>query len=191
MSEQLWHRTAGELADLISSKQVSSREVIDAHLERIEEVNGHLNAVTITLTERAQAEADAADAAIAAGEDLGPLHGVPFTIKENIDVAGTATTSGLPAFAEMVSAVDAPLVERMRDAGAVPLGRTNLPELGLRVSTNNPLRGLTRNPWHPDLTAGGSSGGEGSAIGSGMSPIGLGNDIGGSLRNPAFCCGIA
>ena len=191
MSEQLWHRTAGELADLISSKQVSSREVIDAHLERIEEVNGHLNAVTITLTERAQAEADAADAAIAAGEDLGPLHGVPFTIKENIDVAGTATTSGLPAFAEMVSAVDAPLVERMRDAGAVPLGRTNLPELGLRVSTNNPLRGLTRNPWHPDLTAGGSSGGEGSAISSGMSPIGLGNDIGGSLRNPAFCCGIA
>ena len=191
MSEQLWHRTAGELADLISSKQVSSREVIDAHLDRIGQVNGHLNAVTVTLTEQAQAGADAADAAVAAGEELGPFHGVPFTIKENTDVAGTATTSGLPAFAEMVSAVDAPLVERMRNAGAIPLGRTNLPELGLRVSTNNPLRGLTRNPWHPDLTAGGSSGGEGSAIGSGMSPIGLGNDIGGSLRNPAFCCGIA
>jgi amidase len=191
MSEQLWQRTAGELADLISSKQVSSREVIDSHLERIEEVNGHLNAVTVTLTERAQTGADAADAAVAAGKELGPLHGVPFTIKENIDVAGTATTSGVPAFAELVSEVDSPLVERMTGAGAVPLGRTNLPEMGLRVSTNNPLRGLTRNPWHPGLTAGGSSGGEGSALGSGMTPIGLGNDIGGSVRNPAFCNGVA
>ena len=191
MTKELWQCTATELANLIASKEASSSEVIDAHLNRIGEVNGHLNAVTRVLEEEARADAAAADAAVMAGDDLGPFHGVPFTIKENIDTANTPTTQGLPIFANRISAVDAPIVERMRHAGGVALARTNLPELGLRVSTNNPLHGLTRNPWHPDLTAGGSSGGEGSAIGSGMSPFGLGNDIGGSVRNPAFCCGIA
>ncbi|CAN5878056.1 hypothetical protein BH24ACT15_BH24ACT15_37300 [soil metagenome] len=95
------------------------------------------------------------------------------------------------ALEQAIPTQDAPIVERIRAAGAIPIGRTNLPEMGLRISTNNPLRGLTRNPWDPELTAGGSSGGEGSAIASGMSPLGLGNDIGGSVRNPAFCCGIA
>ena len=190
MVEDLWKRTANDLAQMIAAGEASSLEVVDAHLDRIGEVNGWLNAVTRILAEEARTAAIDADAAVAAGEELGPLHGVPCTVKENVDVSGTATTQGLPAFAELIAPTDAPLVERLRGAGAIPIGRTNLPELGLRVSTDNPLHGLTRNPWHPDRTAGGSSGGEGSAIASGMSPLGLGNDIGGSVRNPAFCCGI-
>tara|TARA_B100002049_G_scaffold115098_1_gene85009 strand:- start:316 stop:1716 length:1401 start_codon:yes stop_codon:yes gene_type:complete len=191
VAEDLWKRTANDLAQLIAAGEVSSLEVVDAHLDRIEEVNGWLNAVTRVLTDEARAAAIDADAAVAAGDGLGPLHGVPCTVKENVDVSGTPTTQGLPAFAELIAPTDAPLVERLRGAGAIPIGRTNLPELGLRISTDNPLHGLTRNPWHPGRTAGGSSGGEGSAIASGMSPLGLGNDIGGSVRNPAFCCGIA
>ncbi len=191
MSDLLWQKSAMELAELIRTKQASSREIIDAHLDRIEAVNGDLNAVVVVLTEQARAEADKADAAVVAGEELGALHGVPMTVKENLDLVGTPTTSGMVILAEAMPTSDAPVVERMREAGAIPIGRTNLPEMGLRISTDNPLHGLTRNPWHPDMTAGGSSGGEASAIASGMSPIGIGNDIGGSLRNPAFCCGIA
>ncbi|WP_028067882.1 amidase [Solirubrobacter soli] len=187
MSEDLWRRGAGELAQLIAAREVSSREVVQAHLDRIEAVNPHLNAVVLVLADEALAAADAADAASAGG----PLHGVPFTVKENIDVAGTPTTSGVPALAEAVSPIDAPQVERLRAAGAIPIARTNLPDLGLRIHTDSSLRGLTRNPWDPDVTAGGSSGGEASALASGMSPLGLGNDVGGSLRNPAHCCGIA
>jgi amidase len=188
LSEELWRRGAGELAGLIASGDVSSREVVDAHLERIEAVNGHLNALVVVLADEARAAADAADAF---DGERGPLHGVPFTVKENIDVAGTATTSGIPALAEAVAPLDAPQVERWRAAGGIPIGRTNLPDLGLRIHTDSSLRGLTRNPWHPDVTAGGSSGGEGAALASGMSPLGFGNDVGGSLRNPAHCCGIA
>ncbi|RMH79099.1 MAG: indole acetimide hydrolase [Actinomyces sp.] len=188
--DELWRMSAGELAAAIARRQVSSREVVEAHLARIEEVNPRVNAVTRVLADEALAAADAADRDLAAGASTGPLHGVPFTIKENIDVAGTATTSGVPALADAVADTDAPTVSRLKAVGAIPLARTNLPEMGLRISTDNPLHGLTRNPWHPDLTAGGSSGGEGSALATGMSPLGLGNDLGGSLRNPAFCCGI-
>jgi amidase len=187
VSEELWRRGAGELATLIASREVSSREVVDAHLERIEAVNGHLNAITVVLADEARAAADAADRSSPAG----PLHGVPVTVKENIDLAGTPTTWGLPALAEAVPPTDAPVVERLRAAGAIPIGRTNLPDFGLRIHTDSSLRGLTRNPWDPSVTAGGSSGGEGAALASGMSPLGLGNDVGGSLRNPAHCCGIA
>lgn len=188
----LWKLGARELATLISRREVSSREVVEAHLERIDEVNGHLNAIVRRLDDSALAAADAADKVLATGGvPTGPLHGVPFTIKENIDVAGTPTTSGVPALAHAIAERDAPGVERMRAAGGIPIARTNLPDLGLRVHTNSSLHGLTRNPWHPDRTSGGSSGGEGSALASGMSPIGLGNDIGGSLRNPAHCCGVS
>src|SRR6185437_5942387 len=110
---------------------------------------------------------------------------------ENIDLAGTPTTQAVPALADAIAAVDAPQVERMRAAGAIPIGRTNLPDFGLRVHTDSALHGLTRNPWHPERSSGGSSGGEAAAIATGMSPLGLGNDLGGSLRNPAHCCGIA
>ena len=190
MSE-LWRRSASELAALIVRKEASSREVLEAHLARIEAVNPKVNAIVKVLAKEARNGADEADRKLAAKEALGPLHGVPFTIKENIDLAGTATTWGLPAFARAVVSLDAPIVERMRKAGAVPIGRTNLPDMGLRVHTHSSLHGVTRNPWHPGRTAGGSSGGEAAALATGMSPLGLGNDIGGSLRNPANACGIA
>jgi amidase len=184
--QELCKKSAHELAALIAAREVSSREVVESHLDRIGEVNEKLNAVTVTLAASALAAADDADAS----EPSGPLHGVPFTIKENIDCAGSATTQGLPGLAEAVPAADEPVVARMKAAGAIPLARTNLPEMGLRISTSNPLRGRTNNPWDETRTAGGSSGGEAAAIASGMSPLGLGNDLGGSLRNPAYCCGI-
>ena len=190
MSE-LWSHSASELAAIIARKEVSSREVVEAHLARIAAINPKLNAIVRVLAEEARKGADEADRKIASGEALGPLHGVPFTIKENIDQAGAPTTWGLPAFAQAVVPLDAPVVERMRRAGAVPIGRTNLPDMALRVHTASSLHGVTRNPWHPARTAGGSSGGEAAALATGMSPLGLGNDIGGSLRNPANACGIA
>jgi amidase len=183
-------RTATELAELIRSGEVSSVEVVQAHLNRIDSVNSQTNAVTVVLEESALAAAAEADRSLAAGEAAGPLHGVPFTIKENVDCVGSATTNGIPAFTGMMPSIDAPVVARMKNAGAIPLGRTNMPEMGLRLSTDNPLRGRTVNPWHPMLTAGGSSGGDAAALATGMTPFGLGNDIGGSLRNPAYCCGI-
>ena len=160
---------------------------MESHLGRIEAVNGRLNAITVVLADSAMVAAAEADRR----EPTGPLHGVPFTIKENIDCLDSATTRGVPALADSMPLLDAPVVARMKAAGAIPLGRTNLPELGMRITTDNPLHGRTLNPWHADRTPGGSSGGEASALASGMSPLGLGNDIGGSVRNPAFCCGVA
>jgi len=188
---ELWRMSAVELAAMIRNREVSSREVIQAHLDRIEAVNPYLNAIVRLLPDQALAAADAADRAVAAESALGPLHGVPFTVKENIDLAGTPTTQAIPALAEAVAPIDAPQVERLRAAGAIPIGRTNLPDFGLRVHTDSALHGLTRNPWNPQRTPGGSSGGEAAALATGMSPLGLGNDLGGSLRNPAHCCGVA
>jgi amidase len=144
-----------------------------------------------TLAEEARRDAAEADRKVATGQALGPLHGVPFTIKENIDVAGFPTTWGVPAFAGAIPPVDAPVVQRMRAAGAIAIGRTNLPDMGLRMHTDSSLHGLTRNPWNPARTASGSSGGDAVALATGMSALGLGNDIGGSLRNPASACGVA
>jgi amidase len=190
MSE-IWQLSATELAQRIARRELSSAEVVDAHLARIDAVNPALNAVVRVLADEARAAAALADKKLAAGETVGPLHGVPFTVKENIDMAGLPTTWGVPALAKAVVPADAPVVERMRAAGAIPIARTNLPDMALRVHTDSSLHGLTRNPWHPGRTAGGSSGGEAAALATGMSPIGLGNDIGGSLRNPANACGIA
>lgn len=190
MSE-LWQLGALQLAEKVRQGEASSREVVESHLARVDDVNPHLNAIVRRLDDEALVAADAADRAVVNGDKLGPLHGVPISVKENIDVAGTPTTQGVPAFASAIAAIDAPIVERMRAAGAIPFARTNMPDLGLRVHTRSSLHGLTLNPWNPLVTAGGSSGGEASAIASGMSPLGLGNDIGGSLRNPAHCCGIA
>ena len=190
MSNELWRKGALELADLIARKEVSSREVVAAHLARIDEVNPYLNAVVRRWDADSLSAADAADRAVATGDSLGALHGVPVTVKENIDLAGTPTTQSIAFLAEAVAVTDAPLVQRVRAAGAIPIGRTNLPDLGLRITTESSLHGVTHNPWHPTRTTGGSSGGEGAALASGMSPLGFGNDIGGSLRNPATCCGI-
>ncbi|HXQ11653.1 MAG TPA: amidase [Caulobacteraceae bacterium] len=188
---ELWRLSAGELARKIAAKEVSSVEVIEAHLLRIEAVNPGLNAIVRLLAHEARAEARAADLRIAEGGPFGPLHGVPMTVKENIDMAGLPSTWGVRPLAGAVVPLDAPVVERMRAAGAIPIGRTNLPDMALRVHTDSSLHGLTRNPWNADRTCGGSSGGEAVALATGMSPIGLGNDIGGSLRNPANACGIA
>lgn len=190
MSE-LWKHGAAALAGMIARRQVSSAEVVEAHLARIAAVNPALNAVVAVHAESARAAAGDADRAVAAGAALGPLHGVPFTVKANIDLVGQATTHGVPALANAFPGLDDPTVERMKGAGAIPIASTNLPDMGLRLHTDSGLYGLTRNPWSRDVTVGGSSGGEGAALASGMSPIGLGNDIGGSLRNPAFACGIA
>lgn len=191
MAGELWRKSAVELARDIRERRVSSQEVIEAHLERIAQVNGQVNAVVRVLADQARAAATDADAAIARGDVLGVLHGVPITVKENIDMAGLPTTQGVPALAEAIPQLDAPVVERMRAAGAIPIGRTNLPDLALRVHTDSTLYGRTKNPWKSDRTAGGSSGGEAAALATGMSPLGLGTDIGGSLRSPAHCCGIA
>lgn len=191
MSKELWRKSALELASDIRSGKATSREVLEAHLERVEAVNSHVNAVVRVMADDARAAADAADAAVKRGDALGALHGVPLSVKENIDIAGLPTTQGIPLLAEAIPPGDAPIVELMKKAGAIPFVRTNLPDLGLRVHTDSTLYGRTKNPWRQDRTAGGSSGGEGAALATGMSPIGVGNDIGGSLRNPAHACGIA
>lgn len=191
MANELWRSGAADLAEAIRTKQVKSREVVEAHLARIREVNPGLNAVTVILEDSALAAADAADAATAAGKPLGPLHGVPMTVKENIDLAGSATTQGIVAMAEAVPPLDAPHAGQLRAAGAIPIGRTNLPDFGMRWHTDNALRGATRNPWDASRTPGGSSGGEAVALATGMTPLGLGNDYGGSLRWPSQCNGTA
>jgi amidase len=191
VAKELWQLSAAALAQRIAARETSARAVVEAHLARIDAVNPRLNAVVKVLHDAALAAADAADRVVAQGGRLGPLHGVPFTIKANIDLAGDATTQGVRALAHAIAAADHPMVERMKRAGAIPIGRTNLPDLGLRLHTDSDLYGLTRNPWNAEYTVGGSSGGDAAALAAGMTPLGLGNDIGGSLRNPAFCCGIA
>ncbi len=183
--------SALDIAATVAARKVSAVEVIEAHLARIEAVNPSINAVVRVLPEQARQAAAALDARLAAGEPVGPLAGVPFTIKDNIDMAGLPTTWGVRALAEAVVPIDAPVVERMRAADAIPVGRTNLPDMALRLHTDSSLYGLTRNPWNLARTTGGSSGGDAAALASGMCAIGLGNDIGGSLRSPASACGIA
>lgn len=188
---ELCGKGAGELAGMIASGAITSTEVIEAHLARIEEINPDVDAVTVTLAAEAREAAAAVDRAVAAGEPLGPLAGVPFTVKENVDVAGSATTWGVAALAEQIAPADAPQVARLRDAGAIPLARTNLPDFAFRWHTESGRAGHTRNPWDPTRTPGGSSGGEAVALATGMTPLGLGNDLGGSLRVPSQMCGTA
>ena len=188
---ELCRKGAGELAGMIAAGTVTSSEVIEAHLARIEEVNADLNAVTATLVDEARRAAVAVDRSVAAGEQVGLLAGVPFTVKENIDLAGSATTWGVAALAEQIAPTDAPTVARLREAGAIPLARTNLPDFAFRWHTESGCAGHTRNPWDASRTPGGSSGGEAVALATGMTPLGLGNDFGGSLRVPSQMCGTA
>lgn len=181
---------AAELAALIKAGEVSAREVTEAHIERIEEVDGHLNAVVVKMFDEALAAADEADAKRARGEAAAPLHGVPVTIKECHDVAGTCTSLGLPGRVNHRARKDAPSVARLRRAGAVILGKTNVPQLLLYYETDNPVYGRTNNPWNLGRSPGGSSGGEGAILAAGGSALGLGSDVGGSIRIPAHFCGI-
>jgi amidase len=188
---ELWRMSALELAEAIRSGQASSRDVVEAHLRRIEDVNPSINAVTVVLADRALEAAALADDAVMSGEDLPPFHGVPFTVKENIDLVGAATTQGLEALARAYPSRDAPVVERLRAAGGIPLGHTNCPTIAVRWHTDSEMWGATVNPWDRSRTPGASSGGEAAALATGMSPLGLGNDMLGSLRWPAQCCGVS
>ncbi|MEM8924785.1 MAG: amidase [Actinomycetota bacterium] len=188
MSE-LWKLSAGEVADRVRTGDVSCVEVTDSVLDRIAERNPELNAIVFDTSAEARARAVEADAAVARGDELGPLHGVPVTIKENIDQAGTPNPNGVAAFADLMATEDSPVVRNLRNAGAIIVGRTNTPEFSMRGTTDNPLRGRTVNPWDADTSPGGSSGGAGAAAASGMGALHHGNDIGGSLRFPSFANG--
>lgn len=190
---QLTERSAVELAAAIRAGQASAREVVDAHIAVLERVNPRINAVVVERFDAAREEADAADARVAAAGDpdsLPPLLGVPCTIKESIGVEGMPNCGGVVARAERRCERTAPAAQRLLDAGAILLGLTNLSELTMWVESENRVYGRTSNPYDPSRTAGGSSGGEGAAIGSGGSPIGLGSDLGGSIRLPAFFNGV-
>jgi len=183
-------RSAGEIAAQICRKDVSPVEIARDHLDRIERLNPKLNAFVDWHPELVLALARAAEKAVIAGHDLGPLHGVPVSIKSSIDVAGHRCETGSRSRAGRVAAEDAPLVARLRAAGAVILGVTNAPEMLMAWETDNLLYGRTNNPWDLDCTAGGSSGGEAAAIAAGLSAGGVGSDGGGSIRVPAHFCGI-
>jgi amidase len=189
-SAPLWTREAADLAPLIRSGLVSCREVVADSLARLDAVNPKLNAVVRTLHEEALAEADLADAALRRGDATGPLHGVPVTVKVNTDQRGHPTDNGVIAYRDVIATEDAPVVANLRRAGAIIVGRTNTPCYSMRWFTDNDLHGNTANPWSPRHTPGGSSGGAASATAAGIGAIGQGNDIAGSVRYPAFCCGL-
>jgi amidase len=177
--------TARDIASAIRARELSVREVVSWHLERIARVNPRINAVVSPRPEEALAEADAADRRGSAGLPLGPLHGLPIAIKDLEDTAGIRTTYGSTLFSEHVPEVDCLLVQRLRAAGAIVIGKTNTPEFGVGSHTFNDVFGVTRNPWAPQRSAGGSSGGAGAALAAGLAPIADGSDHGGSIRNPA------
>lgn len=189
-SSELWRWDAVDLVRGIRSGAVSSREAVKASLDRMAAVNPKLNAVVVEQREEALAAADAADRAVARGETLGPLHGVPLTIKCNVDQAGQATSNGIVAFANAVAEEDSPVVANLRAAGAVFVGRTNAPAFSFRWSTENDLYGRTLNPWSAAHTPGGSSGGASASVAAGITPIAHGNDLAGSIRYPAWCTGL-
>jgi len=191
VSEALWQKSAVEVASGIRERRFTCFEVMDSVVERIRAVNPELNAIVIDLTDQALAEAVAADRLLPTLAEPGPLFGVPVTIKVNVDQEGQPTTNGLPTLANFVAPGDSPIVRNLRRAGAIVVGRTNTPEVSMRVTTVNPLHGRTLNPWHPEVSPGGSSGGAGVATAVGFGPIHHGNDIGGSLRFPAFANGVA
>jgi len=187
---ELLDSSASRQARAIRAKEISSTELIEAHLERIQSVNPKLNAVVQLAAERALDEARAADAALSRGEIKGPLHGVPVTFKDAIETAGIISTGGTLGRHSYVPSEDAEVVRRLRAAGAIVLGKTNCPELGWAWESDNLIYGRTNNPFNLSLSPGGSSGGESAIIAAGGSPLGFGSDAGGSVRFPAYCCGI-
>lgn len=188
--DQIWQMSAMEMAQAIKDKQITCKETILSHLERIETVNKTLNAVSVVLEESALKAAKEADQLLTTEKNPPPLLGIPITVKENIDCKGSATSFGVSVLKQAQPQVDAPHINNLKKAGAIVIGRTNLPDLGMRIHTDNDLYGPTLNPWDSSRTPGGSSGGDAAAVASGLTPIGLGNDYGGSLRQPACFCGV-
>jgi aspartyl-tRNA(Asn)/glutamyl-tRNA(Gln) amidotransferase subunit A len=189
MISDILYSDATRLAELIRTREVSAVEVIQAHLDRIEAVDPKINAI-VTIADGALEAAKRADAAVLAGDALGPLHGVPFTVKDSIDTATVLTQRGSPIFKGRVPDADATSVARMKKAGGILLAKTNLPEFSYWIESDNLLSGRTNNPWDVTRTPGGSSGGESAAIAAGMSPMGLGTDLAISIRGPAAQTGI-
>ena len=189
MMQDILFSDATGLAELIRTKQLSPVEVMRAHLDRIEAVDSKVNAI-VTVADGAMAAAKTAEAAVMAGGELGPLHGVPFTAKDSIDTAGVKTQRGSPIFKGRVPDADATSVARLKKAGGILLAKTNLPEFSYWIESDNLLSGRSNNPWNLDRTPGGSSGGESAAIAAGMSPLGLGTDLAISVRGPAAQTGI-
>jgi amidase len=190
MNSRLWRWQAHDLAQAIRKRQLSCRETVTSCLTRLDEVNPRINAVVDLLAEEALGQADRADRALARNETVGPLHGVPVTIKINADYAGRATTNGVVAFKDRIAKVDSPAVANWRKAGAIPIGRTNVPPFSARFFTANALYGRTLNPWDAGRTPGGSSGGAAAAVATGICPLAHGSDRAGSIRYPAYACGI-
>ncbi|KOG55305.1 amidase [Streptomyces varsoviensis] len=188
----LWRMTAAEQAAAVRRGDITAVELIDSHVDRIAEVNPQVNAVTQLLAERAREAAERTDRRRAAGEPMGPLAGVPFTVKESTAIEGVPTTFGTERFRDLVAPADAPPVARLRAAGAIPIGHSNMPTLILAgMHTRSELFGDTANPWDAARTPGGTSGGDAVAVATGMAALGLGNDSGGSVRVPAQFCGVA
>jgi amidase len=183
-------RSAVELVAMLQKGDVGARELLDHYVARVERLNPALNAVVTLDVERARKAAAAADQARARGAILGPLHGLPMTVKDTFETAGLRTTAGATMHAEYVPSKDAIVVERVRAAGAVIFGKTNTPPFAGDVQTFNPVFGVTRNPWNLERTPGGSSGGSAVAIAAGLAGAEIGSDIGGSIRTPAHCCGV-
>jgi aspartyl-tRNA(Asn)/glutamyl-tRNA(Gln) amidotransferase subunit A len=189
MSTELIYSDAAKLAELIRTREVSPVEVMQAHLDRIEAINPKVNAI-VTIADDVLKFARKAEAAVQRGDELGPLHGVPFTAKDSIDTAMVPTQRGTPIFRGRTPDADATSVARLKKAGGILLAKTNLPEFSYGIESDNLLTGRTKNPWNLDLTPGGSSGGESAAIAAGMSPLGLGTDLAISVRGPAAHTGI-
>ncbi len=187
---ELWRLNATDVAARVANGELAAADVVSQALARLEQVNPHCNAVVQPMADEAQAAAAAVDARVAAGEDPGPLAGVPVTIKVNVDQQGFATTNGLRIQRDLVAEHDSPVVANLRRAGAVIVGRTNTPAFSMRWFTRNSLHGHTLNPRNPALTPGGSSGGAAAAVAAGICAIGHGTDIAGSIRYPAYACGL-
>jgi amidase len=186
----LWRWEAVELARAIGAREISSREAVQSCLGRIEAVNPRINAIVDLMAEEALAAADRADDAVSKGAPLGPLHGVPVTLKINVDVASRPTTNGVVAFRDRIAAAESPPVIQWRKAGAIFVGRTNVPAFSTRYFTDNALHGRTLNPWDARRTPGGSSGGAAAAVATGMGALAHGNDRAGSIRYPSYACGV-
>jgi len=187
---ELWRLPATRLATMVAAKQVSPVEVMDAVLARAEVMHGVLNLFALKLFDAAREDARRAEAQVMAGASLGPLHGVPVTIKDNVAMAGLPTANGTVAVPAPVAAEDWAIVARLRGAGAIPIGKTTLPEFAHKVLTDSPQTGITRNPWHLERTPGGSSGGASAGLAAGVAPLAVGTDGGGSIRCPASCTGV-